>query len=74
MAHPRVSWLDHPEEGAGVDLLPLYPLTEGLKQYQVRRIVTAALEDYADALEEVFPESLLASLDLQTVSVQCFRG
>jgi len=65
MAHPRISWLDHPEEGAGVDLLPLYPLTEGLKQYQLRRIVAAALEDYAPALEEVFPEALLASLDLQ---------
>ena len=44
MAHPRVTWLDGAEDQPEMRLLPLYPLTEGLTQYQVRRMVASAVE------------------------------
>src|SRR4029079_10720073 len=59
MPHPRVTWLDGAEDQPEMRLLPLYPLTEGLTQYQVRRMVDAALEKVGHVLEEVFSETLL---------------
>src|SRR6476659_9194885 len=38
MAHPRVTWLDGADDQPAMRLLPLYPLTEGVTQYQVRRM------------------------------------
>ena len=45
-------------------MLPVYPLTEGLQQWQMRKIVRAALETYADVLDEVFPDEYLQAHDL----------
>ncbi len=64
MAHPRVQWLDPDEQPPAGQMLPIYPLTEGLKQFQVRQIVRAALDQYADALDEVFPPEQLAAKQL----------
>ncbi len=61
MAHPRVAWLEEDESAGAGGVLPLYPLTEGLKQWHLRRLVRAALEAHGDLLEEVFPESFLES-------------
>jgi len=59
MAHPRVETLaDEKEEPPG-RILPVYPATEGLQQWQLRRIVRSALEQYADLLDEVFPAEYL---------------
>ncbi len=41
MSHPRVTWLDGAEDQPEMRLLPLYPLTEGLTQYQMRRMVAS---------------------------------
>jgi ATP-dependent DNA helicase RecG len=49
-------------------LLPLYPLTEGLTHYQVRRMVASALERFVGVLEEVFPETLLQKYDLMPLA------
>ena len=68
MPHPRVTWLDGPEDQPEMRLLPLYPLTEGLTQYQVRRMVASALESVSQVLEEVFPESLLRQYDLMPLA------
>jgi ATP-dependent DNA helicase RecG len=68
MAHPRVTWLHGPDDQPEMRLLPLYPLTEGLGQYQVRRAVAAAVEKYAPVLDEVFPERLLAEYDLMPLA------
>ena len=57
MSHPRVTWLDGDDDQPEMRLLPLYPLTEGLTQYQVRRMVARALERFGPVLEEVFPPS-----------------
>jgi ATP-dependent DNA helicase RecG len=42
-------------------LIPIYPLTEGLGQKKMRRLLAAALDDYLDVVPETFPEPLLQS-------------
>jgi ATP-dependent DNA helicase RecG len=64
MAHPRVRWLDDPDETIGRQMYPLYSLTEGLRQYEVRRMVIDVLRDVVPALDEVFPNSLLKQYNL----------
>ena len=68
MNHPRVTWLDGAEDQPEMRLLPLYPLTEGLTHYQVRRMVESALERFAPLLEEVFPDVLLKKYDLMPLA------
>ncbi|MCE5268888.1 MAG: DEAD/DEAH box helicase, partial [Planctomycetaceae bacterium] len=64
MHHPRVEVLDGDEEEPAAKILPVYALTEGLLQWQMRRIVRGVLETYVGILEEVFPEAYLQSHDL----------
>jgi ATP-dependent DNA helicase RecG len=64
MTHPRVETLDAEEDEPPTKMLPVYPLTEGLLQWQMRRIVRAALDEYVHVLEEVFPEDYLQAHDL----------
>lgn len=59
MNHPRVETLDADEEEPVAKILPVYPLTEGLVQWQMRKIVRAAIETYAQYLDEVFPDDFL---------------
>ena len=68
MSHPRVTWLDGEEDDPPTKLLPLYPLTEGLSQYDVGRAASAAVERFASSLDEVFPNSLLADLELMPLA------
>jgi len=64
MSHPRVTWLDGADDQPEMRLLPLYPLTEGLTQYQLRRMVASAIEQCGHVLEEAFPEELMQHYDL----------
>ena len=65
MTHPRVAFLaDEEEHGADEGLLPIYPLTEGVSQHHMRRLVAAAVESAADAPDEVFSASLLEQHNL----------
>jgi len=59
MHHPKVLWLEEDEQPPPGRILPIYPLTEGLEQYQLRRLVERALQEYADYLEEAFPPDFL---------------
>ncbi|WP_428308316.1 ATP-dependent DNA helicase RecG [Lacipirellula sp.] len=59
MSHPQVTVLADEEATLDAKLLPVYSLTEGLSQYHMRRIEQAAVEEFADQLEEVFPAPLL---------------
>ena len=59
MVHPRVEPLEDDREPAGGSILPLYPLTEGLKQSHLRRVIRSAVDGYASLLEEVFPAEYL---------------
>jgi ATP-dependent DNA helicase RecG len=59
MAHPHLQLADEEEEEACDDLpiLPIYRLTEGLRQSHMRRIVRNTLDARIDAVEEVLPDS-----------------
>jgi len=67
MAHPVVEVLESGETAEGGRLLPVYSLTEGIRQGLMRRIVHAALDTYLEDLEEVLPDSFL--LRHQLVSI-----
>ncbi len=68
LAHPLVQTLTDEEAGIAPGLLPIYPLTEGLQQWQLRRIVRAAVEQYADVLEEAFPDEFRRSHNLWPIA------
>jgi ATP-dependent DNA helicase RecG len=57
MAHPRVQALDRDEEPPAGRIVPVYPLTEGLNQSNLRKASAAALEKCAGQLDDVFPEA-----------------
>jgi ATP-dependent DNA helicase RecG len=64
MHHPRVETLAEDEEEPVGKILPVYPLTEGLQQWQLRKIVRAALENNVDLVDEVFPAEYLEAHNL----------
>jgi len=64
MAHPMVTQLADDEDEPEGRILPVYPLTEGLHQWQLRRIVGHVLETHVGFLDEVFPADYLASHNL----------
>lgn len=66
MTHPRVQNVDD-DEDTPRGLLPIYPLTEGLNQTQMRRIARSVLETCLDAVDEVFPSAFLASHNLAPI-------
>ena len=49
-------------------ILPIYPLTEGLTQYQIQTIIKNALETLPDLLPEAFPEEYLAPRRLAPIA------
>lgn len=59
MNHPRIEFLAEDEPPPAGQVLPVYPLTEGLSQEQMRRIMRLAVEGYGDAVEEVLPADFL---------------
>ena len=56
--HPKVTLLDDAEEIPEPQILPVYPLTEGVKQAEIRRLVTETVKELAAELVEVMPERL----------------
>ena len=48
MTHPRVDTLADDEDEPVGQILPVYGLTEGLQQWQMRKIIRGVLEEYAD--------------------------
>jgi ATP-dependent DNA helicase RecG len=64
MAHPRVEPLGEDEDPPAGKVLPVYGLTEGIRQTDMRRVVGKAVETYGHLVDEVFPETFLARYDL----------
>ncbi len=64
MAHPQVQWIEPDEEPPSGKMLPIYPLTEGLRQGDLRRFTRNAIDAFADLLDEVFPEAYLAAKNI----------
>ena len=61
MVHPRIALLAEGEEEPQGGVLPVYPLTEGLAQWQLRRIVRDVVAGHVELLDEVFPIPFLES-------------
>src|SRR6266550_8266837 len=59
MAHPRVEFLADDEDAPAGRILPVYSLTEGVNQSQMRRIVSGVVESHAELVEDVFPDDFL---------------
>jgi len=60
MVHPQITYLaDNEEEDEIEPYLPIYPLTEGLKQFHLRKIIRNMLPIYTPLLDEVFPDVFL---------------
>ena len=57
-SHPKVTILDQQEDFAGPRILPIYPLTEGVKQSDLRRLTRLVCESLDGELVEVMPASL----------------
>jgi len=56
--HPQVTLLDANDDRPSPRILPVYPLTEGVKQTELRRIALETAQQLAGQLREVLPESL----------------
>lgn len=59
MTHPRITSLSDSETPTSGQILPIYSLTEGVSQPQMRKVVQTAVEGYASLLDEVFPDEFL---------------
>jgi len=64
MHHPRVTTLGEDEADPAGQILPVYPLTEGLQQWEIRQIVRLVVDSYTELLDEVFPAAYLEEHDL----------
>jgi ATP-dependent DNA helicase RecG len=56
-SHPRVQWLGDQDIDEGGGILPIYSLTEGLSQHEMRRLMKGVVEDYAQLIADPLPES-----------------
>ncbi len=63
MTHPKTKLLGDADAAQG-QVVPVYSLTEGVNQTQMRRLVHLAVDEYAEMIPEVFPEPFLAEKSL----------
>jgi ATP-dependent DNA helicase RecG len=59
MVHPRVELLADDEDAPAGRILPVYSLTEGINQSQMRRVVGGVVESHTSFVDDVFPEDFL---------------
>ena len=59
MAHPHVESLGRNQEVSAGRILSIYPLTDGLNQGQLRRILQHVIDTCLEEVEEVFPDEYL---------------
>lgn len=64
MMHPRMVVLEDPNEIPKGTLLPIYRLTEGIKQPELRRIIKEVIDSHTDLVDEIFPDWFLSKNNL----------
>jgi ATP-dependent DNA helicase RecG len=68
MSHPRYQLLeDDVDPASRAEVLPRYPLTEGLKMDEMRRMLRGAVEEFAPQLADPLPERFRAEHRLPTL-------
>ncbi len=68
MRQPRIVTLGPDDPLPTGKILPIYSLTEGLKQTQLRHMVQTVLEPLADSVPEVLPERLRKALQVMPIA------
>lgn len=75
--HPEVEWLAESDDLAAMmardpgnfgRIVPVYPLTEGLHQKVMRKVMKAVVDDFAGSLGDFIPGALAASHSLLPLS------
>jgi ATP-dependent DNA helicase RecG len=59
MNHPAIEFLADDEDAPTGRIMPVYPLTEGINQPAMRRMVHGAVDTMASLVDEVFPLAFL---------------
>ena len=68
MSHPRHQILeDDVDPNTRAEVLPRYPLTEGIKMEQMRRMLREATEEYAPLVVDPLPESFRQQHELPSL-------
>lgn len=67
MSHPKVELPGDTQSVAG-RVLPVYSLTEGVKQSQMRRAVRGVVERFAEVIDDVLPADFLKAHDLMPIA------
>ncbi len=63
-SHPKIQWIDAQEQTPTGEILPVYRLSEGITQGQMRYIMRTAIPAYVNCVDEVFPEAALEKYNL----------
>jgi ATP-dependent DNA helicase RecG len=63
-SHPRIQWIDEDDRISHGGLLPKYPLTEGLRMEEMRRMIRNAVDDAAEQVPDVLPVSFRQTVSL----------
>ena len=63
-SHPQIQWLEAGDSDVAGAVLPRYRLTEGLRMYEIRKIVREAVERYAHHVVDRVPEEVLQEAGL----------
>jgi ATP-dependent DNA helicase RecG len=71
-SHPRVQWLDSDDGEAHAGILTRYGLTDGLKMYEMRRMMRHTVEQFAEFVPEQLPAAFREQHQLLTRS-EAFR-
>jgi ATP-dependent DNA helicase RecG len=50
------------------EILPVYPLTKSIRQFEIRKIISKSIEIYRDKLEETLPECIIKRRGLLDVN------
>ena len=67
MVHPMTTWIDDPEAVVEEFWQPVYPLTEGINQRQLRTIIADVITEYSPLVAEAIPDDLQDGSDLYDI-------
>lgn len=65
MTHPKTTWIDANNDAADEGhLLPVYRLTDGINQRQLRELVKKTVDDFAGLVQEAMPAEIRKHADV----------
>jgi ATP-dependent DNA helicase RecG len=67
MMHPKLTFVESDEPPLSGSILPVYRLTEGIKQPEMRRLIRRMVQDHVVQVEEIFTESYRSEKELMGI-------